>query len=183
MANDGEGAEKTEQPKSDKRKLLVIAGVAAVLLLGGGAAGAYLLGFFGGGDPEVATAADHGGAEEGGHEDAAHEEDGAAGAPAGIVFVDMPDIIVNLSSDGRRMRFLKLRVALEVENGQAAERIRSLMPRVMDSFQLYLRALTLDEVNGSAGMQRLKEELIARVNLAIEPTRVGDVLFKEMLVQ
>ena len=57
------------------------------------------------------------------------------------------------------------------------------MPRVMDSFQLYLRALTVEEVRGAAGMQRLKEELIARVNLAIEPTQVSAVLLKEMLVQ
>jgi flagellar FliL protein len=57
------------------------------------------------------------------------------------------------------------------------------MPRVMDSFQLYLRALTVDELNGPSGMQRLKEELTARVNLAIEPIRVDDVLMKEMLVQ
>ena len=57
------------------------------------------------------------------------------------------------------------------------------MPRVMDSFQLYLRALTLDDVSGSAGMQRLKEELTARVNLLTAPTPVRTVLLKEMLVQ
>ena len=72
----------------------------------------------------------------------------------------MPDLIVNLQSDAPRMRFLKLRVSLEVGDEPAAEAVRQLMPRVMDSFQLYLRALTLDEVQGAAGMQRLKEELI-----------------------
>ena len=57
------------------------------------------------------------------------------------------------------------------------------MPRVLDGFQLYLRALTLDDVQGAAGMQRLKEELTARVNLAVAPVAVTDVLLKEMLVQ
>jgi hypothetical protein len=32
-------------------------------------------------------------------------------------------------------------------------------------------------------MQKLKEEMLARVNIAIEPTRIRDVLFKEILVQ
>ena len=32
-------------------------------------------------------------------------------------------------------------------------------------------------------MQRLKEELIARVNLAVAPAQVERVLLKEMLVQ
>ena len=57
------------------------------------------------------------------------------------------------------------------------------MPRVLDGFQLYLRALTLDDVQGATGMQRLKEELTARVNLAVAPVTVTDVLLKEMLVQ
>ena len=95
----------------------------------------------------------------------------------------MPDLIVNLQSDAPRMRFLKLRVSLEVAGEPTAETVRQLMPRVMDSFQLYLRALTVEEVQGAAGMQRLKEELIARVNLAVGPTQVSAVLLKEMLVQ
>jgi flagellar FliL protein len=32
-------------------------------------------------------------------------------------------------------------------------------------------------------MLRLREELMARVNNAVKPAKVNDVLFKEMLVQ
>jgi flagellar basal body-associated protein FliL len=78
---------------------------------------------------------------------------------------------------------LKLRVSLEVAGEPAAETVRQPMPRVMDGFQLYLRALSVDEVSGAAGMQRLEEKLIARVNLAVQPVQVNDVLLKEMLVQ
>ncbi|MEK0085948.1 flagellar basal body-associated FliL family protein [Benzoatithermus flavus] len=98
-------------------------------------------------------------------------------------FVDMPDLLVNLQSDARRMRFLKLRLALEVESASAADAVRALMPRIMDGFQVYLRALTADELNGAAGVQRLKEGLVARANLAVEPLKIDDVLLKEMLVQ
>ena len=52
------------------------------------------------------------------------------------------------------------------------------------NFQVYLRELRVeDELSGSAGVYRLKEELLARVNAAVEPINVTDVLFKEMLVQ
>ncbi|MEZ5863668.1 MAG: flagellar basal body-associated FliL family protein [Geminicoccaceae bacterium] len=95
----------------------------------------------------------------------------------------MPDVLVNLQSGGQRIRFLKLRAALEVGSEDVATRVEALMPRIMDSFQLYLRALTVEEVSGSGGLQRLKEELAARVNYAVQPTRVDDVLVKEMLVQ
>ncbi len=70
-----------------------------------------------------------------------------------------------------------------MEDQKGADGVKALMPRVLDSFQMYLRALTVEEVQGSAGMQRLKEEMTARVNLAIEPERVRDVLVREMLVQ
>jgi flagellar protein FliL len=32
-------------------------------------------------------------------------------------------------------------------------------------------------------MFRIKEELLSRVNTAVKPVKVADVLFKEMLVQ
>ena len=103
-------------------------------------------------------------------------------APA-VAFVDMPDLIVNLQSDSPRLRYLKLRLSLEVAGEPTAEAVRHLMPRVMDSFQLYLRALTLDDVQGATGMQRLKEELTAGSISPSTPTRVSTVLLKEMLVQ
>ena len=99
--------------------------------------------------------------------------DGQGDGHAAIAFVDMPDLIVNLQSSTPRLRYLKLRLSLEVAGASEAEAVKQLMPRVMDSFQLYLRALTLDEVQGAAGMQRLKEELTARVNLAVEPMTVS----------
>ena len=36
---------------------------------------------------------------------------------------------------------------------------------------------------GSAGIHRLREELLARANIAAAPARVVDILFTEMLVQ
>ncbi|HMR31392.1 MAG TPA: flagellar basal body-associated FliL family protein [Geminicoccaceae bacterium] len=160
-----------------KGKLMLIAG-GLVVLLGGGAGVAWMLGLFGGGHGAAATTAEAPHGE--GHEPA-HGEKAAAGS--GVAFVDLPDVIVNLQPTGSRMRFLKLKVSLEVKGESEAEAIRALTPRIMDSFQLYLRALAVEEVQGAAGMQRLKEEMLARVHRAVEPQRIEDVLFKEMLVQ
>lgn len=159
-----------------KGKLILIAG-GLVVLLGGGAGGAWMLGLLGGhGAPATAAEAPHEEAAESGH----------GGKEAGghdVAFVDLPDVIVNLQPTGTRMRFLKLKVSLEVKGEAEAEAVRALTPRIMDSFQLYLRALAVEEVQGAAGMQRLKEEMLARVHRAVEPRRIEDVLFKEMLVQ
>jgi flagellar FliL protein len=57
------------------------------------------------------------------------------------------------------------------------------MPRVSDIFQTYMRELRAGDLNGSAGLFRLKEELTRRVNASIAPNRVNAVLFKEIVVQ
>ena len=61
--------------------------------------------------------------------------------------------------------------------------IQPLMPRVMDNFQIFLRELRPSDLEGSAGLYRLKEELVRRINAAIYPARVEAILFKDVLVQ
>jgi len=107
-------------------------------------------------------------------------------APKQTVFFDMPDLIVNLNTGSgtqRRTNFLKISVSLELENPGDIEVVTQNMPRVIDNFQIYLRELRIDDLQGSAGLYRLREELLRRVSLAARPARVRDVLFKEMLVQ
>ncbi len=99
------------------------------------------------------------------------------------VFFDMPDILVNLSSTGDRTQYLKVKVVLELPDEQMKAQIEPLMPRVMDMFQTYLRELRSTDLDGSAGLYRLKEELTRRVNAAIAPERINAVLFKEIVVQ
>ena len=43
--------------------------------------------------------------------------------------------------------------------------------------------MRVEDLKGSAGMYRLREELLGRVNAAAAPVKVSDILFKEMLVQ
>lgn len=46
-----------------------------------------------------------------------------------------------------------------------------------------MRELRPSDLDGSAGMYRLKEELLRRVNMTVYPAKVDAVLFKELLVQ
>jgi flagellar FliL protein len=61
--------------------------------------------------------------------------------------------------------------------------IQPLMPRVMDAFQSYLRELRPTDLDGSAGLYRLKEELTRRVNASVSPNCITALLFKEIVVQ
>jgi len=162
---EGEGAPK----KGGKKKLLIIL-LAVLLLVVGGAAGAYFTGLL---DPLVAMIA--------GGEEAPEEE--AAPLATNVVFCDLPEFLVNLNTGGRKSTFLKIRVSLELEQAGDVPRVEQMMPRIVDNFQVYLRELRVDDLKGSAGLYRLREELLARVSAAVAPARVNDILFKEMLVQ
>ena len=79
---------------------------------------------------------------------------------------------------------MKLTVRLEVtEAARTSSGVKAAMPRLQDLFQTYMREMRPQELRGSAGTYRLREELIARANLAAAPARITDVLFTQMLIQ
>jgi flagellar FliL protein len=104
----------------------------------------------------------------------------ATGAP---VFLELPEFIANLNVPGRHTSYVKLRVRLELARTMAPDTAAAVMPRLQDMFQTYLREMRPEELRGSAGTYRLREELVGRANLAVAPARVVDVLFTELLVQ
>ena len=166
---DGEEGGSSEGASKSKKKLIII--VAVLLLVVGGAAAAFFTGLL---EPLISmiTGKDSSSAVASGE------------APEGIgLFHDLPEVLVNLNTAGRKSQFLKMKVSLEVASEQDKLIIDAVKDRVMDNFQVYLRELRIEDLQGSAGMYRLREELLRRVRAATAPAQVKDVLFKEVLVQ
>ena len=69
------------------------------------------------------------------------------------------------------------------KHGVSALGLQRILARIVDNFQVYLRELRPEELSGTKGVVRLKEELLVRVNGAVDPIKVYDILFKEILVQ
>jgi flagellar FliL protein len=159
---EGEGA---EAAAAKKKKLIMFggAGAAALLLIGGGAF------FFLGGSKKA--------------EDPHGAPAGAEAHAKAPVFVDLPEMTVNLSALDGRATFLKVKVALEVADQEVVTKITPVLPRVLDAFQVYLRELRASDLDGSAGLFRVKEDLQKRINIAIYPGRVEAVLFREIVIQ
>ena len=103
--------------------------------------------------------------------------------PPQVAFTDVPDILVNIQSSDGAPAYLKLSLSLEMDNDLEKAGITALTPRLVDQFQSYLRELRVDDLKGSEGVLRLKEELLRRVNASAAPYRVRDVLLKQMIVQ
>jgi flagellar protein FliL len=167
-----EGGVPAEAKKGGKGKLLImVGGVVAVLLIG---AALYLFVLA----PKAPDAA-------GGHGEEAAGEHGEAGAhPESFIF-NLPAMTINLAPEatGGPSQFMKLTIALEVGSEEVMHEIQPRLAKVIDAFQVYLRELRRSDLEGSAGIYRLKEELRRRVNVAVFPAQVDSILFKEILIQ
>ena len=150
-----------DEGSGGKKKLLLIVLPVLLLAIGGGL---YFTGVIG--QPA---------------EDEAAIEEEVNDEETNSAFFALPDLIVNLSSD-TGARFLKLRVQLEIKDENDLAAIEAVVPRVIDQFQTYLREM-VEDLRGSAGIYRLRQELLYRVNVAAHPVEVEDVLFQEMLIQ
>jgi flagellar FliL protein len=178
-APDGEDAEKKEGDAAADaskqgfvkkllgNKLILFGGIGVIALLAIGG-GAYFF-FFSGSDKPT--------------ELAAGAPPPLPPTPPNVTFYDVPDILVNIQGADAAPAYLKLSVSLELDGPEEEAGLKALMPRIVDQFQGYLRELRMDDLKGSAGVVRLKEELLRRINASAAPYRVRDVLLKQMLVQ
>lgn len=156
---EGEGPAPKKRRLALNRKSALMLGVPALLLfLGGGYFAVEASGFIGGGEPAEAV-------------------------EKKALYFDLPEMVVNLSSPEKRVQYLKIKVALETHDQATLNALNPVMPRILDAFQLYLRELRTSDLEGSAGIFRLKEELLRRINVEVHPHEVNRVLFKEIIVQ
>jgi flagellar FliL protein len=158
-------AEAAPPPVQRKRmsgKKLELFIILPLLLFGGGGAAAWLLLFKGDMEAE------------------AHAEAEPEHPP---VYFDMEEMTVNLTTAGKRNSYLKLKLALELGAPEDNETLPNVLPRVVDQFQIYLRGVRVEDLQGSDGLQRLREELLMRAQKSAAPATVKDVLFKVVQIQ
>ena len=168
--DEGGGGEGEKSSKGPDLKKLILLVVLPLLLVIGAVAGVYFSGLA---DPVLKM-----------FSGAPKEEKDAVQVPISMaVFYDLPDMLVNLNSTSKKQSYLKIKVSLELNGQPDVQRVEQVLPRIIDNFQVYLRELRVEDMQGAAGMYRLREELLARVNAIVRPAKVGDVLFREMLIQ
>jgi flagellar FliL protein len=141
-------------------------------------------------DPAVRAAfetdAGHGSSSKAKEEDADDTADHAAaddGDEKQPVFLQIPDMLVSLDAGQGRSTYVKIGFSLEIPNRSHKKSVKKLMPRIVDQCQVYLRELRRGDFTGSAGVLRVREELLRRVSHAVAPIPIDDVLLTGLVVQ
>lgn len=91
--------------------------------------------------------------------------------------------IVSTSENGRqRSKFLKTSISV-IYDIEDESKIRSKELFLKDSFQDFLRQLDENEIIGTAGLIRLKSELLKRAKAVTESEKIKEILISELIVQ
>lgn len=178
MAEEKEGkAEEGGGKKKSPLKLIIILVVVLVLLVGGGLA-AYLFLF-------KSKSADHNAAtteEKAPAKEEKAKKDKKSGEKATTVVYSMGAIIVNLADQGVQ-RYLKVQIAVELDNPKLEEEVKKREPQIKDIIISVLSSKTVSDVNTPQGKIALKQEIIKRANMVLTEGEITNLFFSEFIVQ
>lgn len=97
-----------------------------------------------------------------------------------VSFVELEPLVINLA-DSKRNSHLRFRAHLEVETLYLAE-VESVLPRVVDVLNSYLRAVSVEQLEDPSGLLSLRSQMLRRVQLVTGDGRVSDLLIMEFVL-
>ena len=169
MADTAEATAESEEDdgaaKSGGKGLLI--GLIAAIVLGGGGFYAAFSGLL-----------PIGGSEE--HVEEKKPEPKAMTAMAEIKFVPVEKLVISLGQDARASH-LQFSAELEV-SPEYEEEVTTLMPRILDVLNTYLRAVDEKELESPSAMIRLRAQMLRRVQIVTGEGRVKDLLITEFVL-
>lgn len=100
------------------------------------------------------------------------------------LFVPMDEITVNLKQGvENNTAWLKVRVTLEVLGKANNDTVTKMMPKITDIFQTYLKELRKNDLDGSFGIYKIKDEMLLRINAILYPAKIEAILFQDFMMQ
>jgi len=97
-----------------------------------------------------------------------------------MVLIAMDPFILNLVDPGRH---LKVNLQLELVDEKEEPKVKERIPKLRDIIIMLLSSKTLDAVSSPEGKFQLKDEILLRVNQAMEKEMFKNVYFTEFVMQ
>lgn len=169
MAEEEENKE--DGPKKKSKKPLIIG---LILALAGGGGGFYAVQsgmLFG--SHEQADGDSH-------SSEDSHDPHASDWQAQDVAFVPMDPLIINLGA-GSKNKYLRFRGELEVEPG-SEEHVTTMMPRVLDILNGYLRAVDVHDLENRNALIRLRSQMLRRIQMVVGQDQVRDLLIMEFVL-
>ena len=111
------------------------------------------------------------------------EQPSAPPEPKAQVFYNLPDLTISLRASGKRIPYLNVKLSFGVEKQDDVLALQVLTPRIIDALQTYLRSLDAADLQAPTIPAPLRDEVLRRVQLAAEPIKVREAVFRQVLLQ
>ena len=167
LSDDAAPTSEVVEDKAGRRWLEILA--AAALFVSGSVGGAYVAGLL---DPLVGWLGE-----------TWEKIEETAMPPGPPVYFELPEMMVDLKPGKNRRFYITLIVVMELAGEEDKARLQEFQPRIIDSFQSYLRDQARADLVGKAGAERVRLELLTIVNDLMAPARARNVLFNKILLQ
>jgi len=191
MAKDEQAVETKAAPAKNKKMIIIVGAAVAVILIVVG-----VLMFTGGskkkpekggetaaeGKTEAKAEGGHGGGEAAKPAEGGGHGGGAPGGAAVSNIFPLEPFIVNIY-DGQDLRYLKLKVELEMSGGGVKGEIESKQAPIRDAVLVLLTTKTLRDIQDLQGKNQLREEILNSLGKILTPGKVTRVYFTDFVVQ
>lgn len=102
-------------------------------------------------------------------------------------YYSLPEFLVDLSPDKNgRTAFLKMQLDVQFDGSSITSTKNALdevAPVLTERLTFFLRELRPEDFSGTAEMERVKKELLRRVNLVLAPAEAQSVIIREIIIQ
>ena len=106
---------------------------------------------------------------------------GGVASPAANIF-PLDPFIVNIY-DGQELRYLKVKVELEMVSPAIKTEIEGRLAPIRDSILILLSAKTLQDIQDVQGKNTLKDEILGAINKNLPPGKIVKIYFTDFVVQ
>jgi flagellar FliL protein len=106
----------------------------------------------------------------------------SAGEKKKTQVITLRPIVVNLRNS-KGTRYLKVTVAMETATEEVAKELQNLSPQISDLLVDKFSNVDINDVDNTAGRNKLKRELLSGTNELLEKGYVNTVYFTEFVIQ
>ena len=178
MAKEKEDAGNGGGSGASMTKLIIVIVVLQLVMFGGFGAFLHFSGALGGGGSHEAVAADD---SHHGEEEAAHEE-----APPIYIALE-PAFVVNFAGESGGSRFMQVTIQVMTRDPEAEKAVTTHMPVIRNSIVLLLSSLSVDDVAGIEGKEKLRAEVLEKIREILKERTgkpgVEEIYFTSFVIQ
>ncbi len=96
--------------------------------------------------------------------------------------LSMETFVVNLADPGGK-RYLRVTIALEIDDQDFVEKVKKIVPKMRDKVLLILPAKKFKDIQTSSGKDALRKEILAQLNPLLNKCKITNLYFQEFVIQ